>query len=81
MARQNLSKRYMCTGENFKDNAPIGDCGDVRTLIDWLLHLYPGKDEEYLRRFFDISYTNKDITDYLYRSVGKRLEAVKCQHQ
>ena len=77
-ARQNLNKNYLCVGENFRHNAPIGDCGDVRTLIDWLKHLYPRKDEEELRRFFDPAqgYTNKDIIEYIYRSVGKRLEAV-----
>lgn len=78
MARQNFNKQYICVGENFKDNAPIGDCGDVRTLMGWLTHLYSryGHDEEYFRWFFNESYSNKDIVEYIYKSVGKRLKAI-----
>ena len=68
-------KAYMCVGESFKHNAPIGDCGDVRTLMGWCEHL-TGKDEEFLNIFFDASYTNKDVCDYLYGSYGKRLKEV-----
>ena len=71
------SKAYMCVGESFKHNAPIGDCGDVKTLMEWLVHL-SHKDEEYLERFFDESYTNKDVVDYILRSWGKRLQEVKA---
>lgn len=67
--------RYICVGECFKHNAPIGDCGDVKTLMEWLMHL-SGKDEEYLDRFFDDTYTNKDVVDYIYGSWGKRLKEV-----
>ena len=67
---------YMCTGESFRHNAQIGDCGDTRTLMEWLLRFYPDKDEEELNRFFDESYTNTDICKYVHGSVGKRLEAV-----
>lgn len=73
MKKRNRNETYLCTGENFKDNAPIGDCGDTRTLIGWLEHLCPGKDREELEQFFDDSYTNKDVVDYIYRSWGKRL--------
>jgi hypothetical protein len=69
------SRLFICTGENFRDKAPIGDCGDVKTLMGWLIHL-SNQDEEYLDRFFDDSYKNADIVDYIYRSWGKRLEEV-----
>jgi len=44
-------------------------------LMEWLIHL-SNQDEEYLDRFFDDSYKNADIVDYIYRSWGKRLEEV-----
>ena len=69
------TQKYLCVGENFKDNAPIGDCGDVRSLMEWCKHL-SHRDEEELEVFFDSSYTNKDVVDYIYRSWGKRLKAV-----
>ena len=48
----------MCVGENFKDNAPIGDCGDIKSLQEWMRHL-THKDDEFLDRFFDESYKEK----------------------
>lgn len=32
MKSRDRSQRYMCVGENFRDNAPIGDCGEIKTL-------------------------------------------------
>lgn len=77
MARKNRnrSQKYICTGEQFKSNFPIGDCGDTRTLIEWCCYLFR-RDEDEMRIFFDDSYTNKDVVDYIYRSGGKRLESV-----
>lgn len=75
MAKRNRNELYMCVGECFKHNAPIGDCGDTKTLMQWLIHL-TNQDEEYLTRFFDDSYTNKDVVDYVYGSWGKRLQKV-----
>ncbi len=72
------SERYVCVGENWKDNAPIGDCGETKTLMQWLIHL-SHKDEEYLNQFFDETYTNNNIADYIYRSWGKRLEKAKYE--
>lgn len=69
------SALYMCVGENFRDNAPIGDCGDTKSLMGWLQHL-SHRDEDELNIFFDSSYTNKDVVDYIYRSWGKRLKAI-----
>lgn len=65
----------MCVGENFKNNAPIGYCGETKTLMEWLKVL-SGKDEEYLNRFFDRSYTNKDVADYILSSWGKKLTPI-----
>ena len=67
------SERYLCIGENFKDNAPIGDCGDTKTLMQWLVYL-SRKDEDFLNQYFDDSYLNKDIVEYIYSSWGKRLK-------
>ena len=65
----------MCVGENFKDNAPIGDCGDIKSLQEWMLHL-THKDDEFLDRFFDESYKDKDVAEYLYSGYGKRLKKI-----
>ena len=75
MKSRDRSRRYMCVGENFKDNAPIGDCGEIKTLMEWLIHL-SHRDEGELKTFFDRSYTNKDVIDYIFRSWGKRLQEV-----
>lgn len=68
------SELYMCISENFRDNAPIGDCGDTKTLMQWLVHL-SRKDEDFLNQYFDDRYLNKDIVEYIYRSWGKRLKS------
>lgn len=70
------TRSYICIGENFKYTVPIGACGNVKTLMEWLM-LLTNQDEEYLERFFDDSYTNNDVVDYIYRSWGKRLKEVK----
>ena len=69
------AERYLCIGENFRDNAPIGDCGDVKTLMQWLVYL-SRKDEDFLNQYFDDSYLNKDIVEYIYSSWGKRLKSI-----
>lgn len=68
------SERYLCIGENFKDNVPIGDCGDTKTLMQWLVYLFR-KDEDFLNQYFDDSYLNTDIVEYIYSSCGKRLKS------
>ena len=69
------TQKYICVGENYRDNAPIGDCGDVKSLMEWLKHLSHRSEEE-LEVFFDASYTNKDVVAYIYRSWGKRLQSI-----
>ena len=68
------SELYLCIGEKFKDNAPIGDCGITKTLMQWLVYL-SRKDEDFLNQYFDDCYSNKDIVEYIYESWGKRLES------
>lgn len=72
---KNRKALYMCVGENFKDNAPIGDCGDIKSLQEWMRHL-THKDDEFLERFFDESYKDKDVAEYLYSGYGKRLKKI-----
>ncbi len=69
------SMAFICIGEKFKNNVPMGDCEDVKTLMEWLIYL-TNQDKEYLDIFFDDSYTNTDIVDYIYQTWGKRLEEV-----
>jgi len=73
MRKNTLEARYMCVGENFIDNVKIGYCGDVHSLQDWLIILFPGKNAiEYFAG--DQAQT---IIDYIYRYKGKRLEKIK----
>lgn len=73
LRNRDRSEKYICTGENYKANTKLGDCGEVKTLMGWLMHL-SHKDEDQLNRFFDDSYTNRDVVDYIYSSWGKRLK-------
>lgn len=67
------TQKYICVGENFRNNASIGDCGEVKSLMDWMKHL-SHRNEDELNTFFDASYTNNDIVNYIYSSWGKRLK-------
>lgn len=71
------SRMYMCTGENHRNGVRIGDCGDIRSLTGWLEHFYPERTREELLDYFGQAYKNSDITEYLHRILGKRLEAVE----
>ena len=73
MARENRcwKENYLCTGENFVKGISIGDCGDTRTLEEWVKKLYPEKNDEVRERF---KYANgKTVTEYIYRTTWKRL--------
>ena len=74
-ANRNRDKMYMCMGENIKSNARIGDVGDVKSLMGWCMHL-SHRDRDELEIFFDESYTNNDIVNYIYNSWGNRLKAL-----
>ena len=69
----NASKVYMCVGENFRDGVKIGDCGEEKTLMDWLVHLFPTTDKEVLIEFFKGD-TNEEICKYILETKGKRLK-------
>lgn len=73
-ANMNRSKLYLCTGENFRNNISIGDCGDTKPLIAWLEHIFR-KPQADLMEFFKYD-TNEDIVTYIYENAGKRLKAL-----
>lgn len=39
LRNRDRSEKYICTGENYKANTKLGDCGEVKTLMGWLMHL------------------------------------------
>lgn len=69
------SELYMCMGENYKPNIPQGNCGDIKTLMDWLKYLTK-EDAEYVNRLFDSTYSNRDLVEYIFINYGKRLKAL-----
>ena len=73
-ADMDRSKLYLCVGENFRNNIPIGDCGDTKPLIDWMEYIFR-KSRSDLMDFFEYD-TNKDIVTYIYENAGKRLKAL-----
>lgn len=72
MAKVNFDKKYMCIGENFKGDIPIGYCGDVMPLIDFLMICYPSYTEEYVKGYFEGS-SEKSVLEYILINGGKRL--------
>ena len=66
-----LKKRFICIGENFKDDVKIGYCGKIHTLDEWLKILFSEKYDSAKSYFED--YTLKQILDYILFSKGKRL--------
>lgn len=66
---------YMCIGENFFESVRNGYCGDVHTIIEWLVIL-THKDEDFLKEFFKYDSDN-DICKYIFVHYGKRLQGVK----
>lgn len=71
----NKTRLYRCIGENFKDNCRVGYCGDVHTLLQWLVILIPHKSEQEIEAYFEGD-TDTVIKDYIFDMFGKRLE--KC---
>ena len=63
---------YLCIGENFRDNVHNGYCGDVHTLIEWLVIL-THKDRDFLNDFFKYDSDN-DKCKYIFDNYGKRLQ-------
>lgn len=75
MKKANLDKKYLCIGEDFRKTIPMGDCGEVKSLIEFLKLCYPGYDEDYIRNRFKGD-TEKAVLEYLYVYGGKRLQAI-----
>ena len=68
------NKKFCCTGENYRADIPIGDCGDVRTLSEWAERFFKDESGNFFERF---KYSKtKDIVDHIYLKTGKRLESV-----
>lgn len=47
--KMNPQKRYLCVGENYREDVPIGDCGETKTLMESLKHLYPTTNLQILK--------------------------------
>lgn len=72
----NPQKRYLCVGENYRENVPIGDCGKIKTLLGWLEHLYPTTTPKILKDYFEGD-SNNVVINYILDNRGKRLKEVK----
>lgn len=70
-----INNRYLCIGENFVDDVPIGDCGKTKTLIGWLEHLYPNTNRKTLIDYFEGDPDNV-VLAYIFDNRGKRLKKV-----
>nr|WP_297765679.1 hypothetical protein [uncultured Butyrivibrio sp.] len=67
--------KYICTGENWRRDYPIGDCGDTKTLISWVEKFFPDKIDTVLKR---LEYAaEKSVCEYIYLNTGKRIEKVR----
>lgn len=67
----NLNKLYKCVGENFKDRVPIGYCGYIKTLGEWI-ELFIKKEKQAETK----NYTDDYVIEMIYISAGKHLEKV-----
>lgn len=76
MAKVNFDKKFRCIGEDFKRNVPIGFCGEVKPLIDFLMVCYPDYDEDHVKNLFK-GMSEVLIVEYILVSVGKRIVACK----
>ncbi len=62
---------YLCVGENWRQDYPIGDCGDTKTLIAWVKHFFTDEADIVLKK---LEYaTEKTVCDYIYVRTGKRI--------
>lgn len=75
MKKLNLDKTYMCVGEEFKNAVPLGYCGEVKSLIEFVMLYYPGYDEDYIRNRFKDE-TEKYVLEHVYVYGGKKLQAI-----
>ena len=76
MAKNNdRAQLYMCIGEEWRQDVPVGDVGDIKPLIEWMMKCYPGYEQEEVEKLFR-NKANTEVTKYLLGSVGKRLVKV-----
>ena len=68
----NLNKLYKCVGENFKDRVPIGYCGDIKTLGEWIELCIKKEKQAKIK-----NYTDEYVIEMIYISGGKHLEKVR----
>ena len=72
MAKVKFDKKYRCIGENFRRDVPIGYCGEVKPLIEFLLLCFPSYDEEYVKNYFK-GIDERYVLTYILVNAGKRL--------
>lgn len=72
----NGKTKYLCVGENYREDVPIGDCGETKTLMGWLEHLYPNTNPSLLKDYFEGN-PNNVVVNYIFGNRGKRLKKVK----
>ena len=75
MKKANLDKEYLCVGEDYKNTVPLGYCGEVKSLIDFIMLYYPGYDQDDIRKRFKDE-TEKYMLEHVYVYGGKRLQAI-----
>ena len=75
MKKANLDKAYLCVGEEFKYTIPLGYCGEIKRLIEFIMLCYPGYDQDYVRSHFK-NETEERVLEYVHVYGGKRLQAI-----
>ena len=67
---------YLCVGENHGYDVQIGDCGEKKTLGQWLEHLFPYEPPQMVKDFFKED-SAAEIVGYILKNKGKRLERME----
>ena len=66
--------RYICIGENYRDDWKLGYCGDIHMLSEWIEILFSDKVEQ-ARKYFEGA-RDKEVIEYLIEYKGKRLKKI-----
>lgn len=69
-------KLWLCRGANYKGSYTANMVGNIHTMKDWLLILFPNKPIEQTLDFFD-GYSEAEIAKYIFENTGKRLEKIR----
>lgn len=67
-----MVKKYMCVGEKYIDQYPLGFCGETKTLTDWVDTFFGKKGLAYFEGASD-----GEVIEYIKQIAGKRLEVFK----